>query len=498
MKHSIARQLALIFIGMILLVMLANILVNTFFLERFYTYSLEKALIRMYDMIDGHVTEDGADREYFTNTVFEECSSKNMSLVIVDADYNVIVRSNRGGSDLMLARLNGYIIGIEKDDTTVVLKKQDHYTIQKKHEALLATDYLEMWGELSRGGYLMIRIPISSIRVNAHISNRFTVYVCLFAIVFCVLLSMALSKRITRPILELTDLSRRMADLDFDARYTSGGDNEIGQLGEHFNRMSKTLEETITALKSANNQLQLDIDRKTKIDQMRTEFLSNVSHELKTPLALIQGYAEGLTECVNDDEESRNYYCEVIVDEASKMNTLVQKLLTLNQLEFGNDQTEWARFDLAQLISGKIQSVSILLTKQKDAQILYEGRDNVQVWGDEFKVEEVLTNYLSNALNHLDGERKIIIREKPSGKNVRITVFNTGEAIPEEDIDRIWDKFYKVDKARTREYGGSGVGLSIVKAIMESMHQQYGVANVDGGVEFWFELESADAHSEEI
>ena len=230
---------------------------------------------------------------------------------------------------------------------------------------------------------------------------------------------------------------------------------------------------------------------------MRREFLSNVSHELKTPIALIQGYAEGLAECVNDDEESRAFYCEVIMDEASKMSGMVQKLLTLNQLEFGNDQLEMNRFDIASLIAGKIQSIGIL-AQQKDAEILYEGRDCVWVWGDEFKVEEVLTNYLSNALNHVDGERLIRISELQLDKKIRISVFNTGMPIPEEDIDHIWEKFYKVDKARTREYGGSGVGLSIVKAIMDSMHQEYGVINHSDGVEFWFELSSETGPELEI
>ena len=111
------------------------------------------------------------------------------------------------------------------------------------------------------------------------------------------------------------------------------------------------------------------------------------------------------------------------------------------------------------------------------------------VWADEFKIEEVVTNYTSNALNHLNGEKEIEIRVIPEDDRVRVTVFNTGTPIPEEDVPKLWNKFYKVDKARTREYGGSGIGLSIVKAIIEGLHQQYGVQNYDNGVEFWFTLD---------
>ena len=297
-----------------------------------------------------------------------------------------------------------------------------------------------------------------------------------------------MSKRITKPLLELTEISRRMSNLDFEARYEGGGEDEIGTLGQNFNKMSEELEHTISELKTANNELQEDIEQKKQIDEMRKEFLSNVSHELKTPIALIQGYAEGLKECINDDAESREFYCDVIMDESAKMNNMVKKLLTLNHLEFGNDQAAMERFDLTDLVRGVVQSAQ-LLADQKGAQISFPQSEPVYVWGDEFKVEEVVTNYVSNALNHVDGEMKIEVKMMRRENHVRLSVFNTGTPIPEEELDKIWIKFYKVDKARTREYGGSGIGLSIVKAIMESMHQKFGVVNYDNGVEFWFELE---------
>ena len=227
---------------------------------------------------------------------------------------------------------------------------------------------------------------------------------------------------------------------------------------------------------------------KERIDQMRQEFLNNVSHELKTPIALVQGYAEGLKENISDDPESREFYCDVIMDEASKMNKLVKNLLTLNQLESGRDEVMMERFDIVSLIRGVLQSMDIMI-QQKEAKVSFEADNPVYVWADEFKIEEVVTNYISNALNHLDGAREIEIRIIPEGDRVKITVFNTGTPIPEEDVPKLWNKFFKVDKARTREYGGSGIGLSIVKAIMEGLHQEYGVQNYDNGVEFWFTLD---------
>ena len=258
-----------------------------------------------------------------------------------------------------------------------------------------------------------------------------------------------------------------MTDLDFEARYKSKAGNEIDVLGDNFNKMSSQLEHTISELKSANNELQKDIENKVKIDEMRKEFLDNVSHELKTPIALVQGYAEGLKENINDDPESMDFYCDVIIDEAAKMNK---------------------RFDLTALIKGVLSTMDIMI-RQKEARVIFNETEPLYVWADEFKTEEVVTNYVSNALHHLDGEKIVEIKVQKQENRVKVTVFNTGTPIPEADLPNLWNKFYKVDKARTREYGGSGIGLSIVKAIMEGMNQQYGVQNFDNGVEFWFTLD---------
>ena len=305
-----------------------------------------------------------------------------------------------------------------------------------------------------------------------------------------ILLVIGLANRITRPIMELAGISERMKHLDFNAKYTGDDRTEIAILGNNINEMSEVLETTISELKTANNELLKDIERKDQIDEMRKEFLSNVSHELKTPIALIQGYAEGLREGINDDEESREFYCDVIIDEAAKMNIMVKKLLTLNQLESGNEVVSMERFDITALIKNYIASSDILL-KERDISVRMEDYEAIYVWGDEFKVEEVFMNYFTNAIHYAQDEKIIDVKLCRMGQQVRISVFNTGSPIPQDSIEHIWEKFYKVDKARTREYGGSGIGLSIVKAIMESMNQKFGVVNYENGVEFWFMLDVA-------
>ncbi len=496
MNSSIRKQLTIIFIALVGLMFLANYLINTFFLEDFYSMRKREVLIEAYRQLNEHVTDDGRMEEDQIQEFEDLCNANSISFMVTDEEFHKLIWTDTAYMEsdyarLMLGRLNGYGIGLDPVDPGSVLVQNDDYTIQKKYDSAVAIDYLEMWGTLKQGFYFLMRINMESIRDSVRIANEFIKYICLFGVVLSGILVWFISERVTRPLGELTELSKRMADLDFNAKYTSGGSNEVGQLGEHFNRMSENLEKAYSQLKTANNELQRDIEKKQRIDDMRKEFLSNVSHELKTPIALIQGYAEGLQECVNDDAESREFYCEVIMDEAAKMNSLVQKLLTLNQLEFGNDQVVMERFDLTELIRNKIQSVTIL-AQQKEASVTYRGSGELNAWGDEFKVEEILTNYLSNALNHAAGERRIEVSAEEREGKVRVTVFNTGELIPEKEQALIWDKFYKVDKARTREYGGSGVGLSIVKAIMESFHEEYGVYNCEDGVAFWFELQSGD------
>ena len=388
---------------------------------------------------------------------------------------------------MLKQQLAGYLLN-QAQKGGKVLDSTDNYQLMRSQDPWNQSEYIEMWGQLDDNVNFLIRSPVESIRESVALSNRFLIYVGMGTLIICMGLVWYFSRRITKPIQELAELSDRMANLDFEAKYTSGGKNEIGELGDNFNRMSQKLEKAISELKQANNSLQQDIEQKEKMEQMRTEFMGNVSHELKTPIALIQGYAEGLKEGVNDDPESRDFYCDVIMDEAGKMNRMVKNLMTLNQLEFGNDKVEFERFNLTELIGGVLQSMDIL-SQQKDVKLIFREENPVYVWGDEFKIEQVVRNYVSNAYNHVNEEKIIEVKILREDGLAKVTVFNTGKPIPEEDVPRIWDKFFKVDKAHTREYGGNGIGLSIVKAIMESMHQQYGVKNYDNGVEFWFTLD---------
>lgn len=486
-QRSITTQICMVIIGLVTGTVVLCWFLNTTFLGQYYSKMKTNQLVSGYDIVNRAAIQGGLTDSKLDVQLDRLCDNGNIELLIISSDGSV-VRSTSNDSVNLIERFMEVLFGASTDKGRHEVVSTDNYSVLQVTDHRMSSEYLVLWGTLDDGNLVMMRTALESIRESVKIANRFLAYIGISGVLISAVLVVLVTKRITRPIRQLTDISRHMTELDFTAKYEEGGSiKEIEQLGKHMNQMSETLERAIGELKTANNELKSDIEKKEQIDEMRKEFLSNVSHELKTPLALIQGYAEGLQECINDDAESRSFYCEVIMDEAGKMNQMVQKLLTLNHLEFGNDAVTIDRFDMTELIRGVIEN-STLLLKQNEIGLIFD-EEQTFVWGDEFQIEEVITNYLSNAIHYAAGEKQIRIFYTYRADVLRVSVFNTGSAIPQEDIDKIWEKFYKVDKARTRSYGGSGIGLSIVRAIMESHHRNCGVCNHPDGVEFWFELD---------
>lgn len=533
MKRSIRWKFTFTFVSLMALTVVATWCINTFWLGKYYlnykvgileqAYTtidaiiqrelakgegaldgIEEELSKKYAVLPGESTEEpssldgqGADsreqlegRQSLADVIVSLRDTSNITLLIYDSIKDKTLVSSARDIDVLKERVSQYIVG-HVSPRREVLEEYDNYMIQKTFDVRSKTYYLESWGFFSDNGTIFIMTtPLASIQESASISNRFLMYSGIAVILASSILLYLITKKITAPIHELSELSEKMSNLDFEAKYTQEkhSSEEIDTLGNSMNMLSDRLKETIGELQSANNKLQKDIEEKIQIDEMRKEFIANVSHELKTPIALVQGYAEGLTEGMAEEKESRDYYCEVIMDEANKMNKMVKQLLTLTALEFGNEQNAAEQFNLTELIQGVLSSMRILM-EQKGITVEFDSSLPVFVWADEFKIEEVVTNYLSNAANHASGQKRIRVALEQGDTEVRVSVYNTGDPIPEADIPNLWTKFYKVDKARTRSYGGSGIGLSIVKAIVESHKKAYGVANREEGVEFWFTLD---------
>lgn len=497
MKHSLRFKITFVLVVSIFMMILLCWILNKTFLANYYQNTKIKMLGTSFNEISvlfsgeeayesTELTEEQVDK------INEICSSSNVDVYIIIKYMTYGSNSSKAAKDRMDYSRVSYVLGplpFYEITNIKLLYSNGKYDIYSQTDKRQESDYIDLYGVLDNKVEIFIRTNYESIQESAEIASRFLAYVGIAVAVLGSVIVFFISRSFTRPILELADISKKMADLDFDAKYKVSTRDEIALLGNSMNELSEKLEHTISELKSANNELQSDIQNKIQIDEMRKDFLSNVTHELKTPIALIQGYAEGLQDNINDDAESREFYCEVIIDEAQKMNNMVKKLLTLNQLEFGTGQIEMERFDVVALIRSVLNSVDILV-RQKEVRMIFEEEGPVYVWADEYMIEEVITNYISNALNHVSGANLIEVKLIHFDNVVRVAVFNTGEHIPEEELDKVWIKFYKVDKARTREYGGSGIGLSIVKAIMTSHNQKCGVVNHQNGVEFWCELDT--------
>ncbi|MDF2512733.1 MAG: hypothetical protein K0S04_2599 [Herbinix sp.] len=520
MKHSIRFKITFFLTTMVILTIFLTWFINKTFLSDFYIHSKVDNLDDVYQKVLSIYSK--SDKEYNLsdeNTELMEQLAYNYDVdVYVYNSYQGMVypeADNIGLSEkIRMQDTEMFIFGFSNDalGQRDILKQASNYIIYRIHDYRTEASFIDMVGIIGNENaesssentkdysaqdnsmygkedynIVLLRTNFDSIEESAAVANQFLAYVGIAAVILGSIAMFLFSKKFTKPILDLAGIAKSMTDLNFEVKYTVETKDEIGKLGTCINTLSDKLESTIAELKQANNELMKDIQKKTEIDEMRKEFLSNVSHELKTPISLIQGYAEGLKENINEDEESRDFYCEVIMDEANKMNQMVKKLLNLNELEFGNNQINFERFDIVSIIRTVLNSTEILF-KQKEVTLHFDQEEPVYVWADEYLVEQVVTNYISNALNHVSDNKIIEIKLIPRENSVRIAVFNTGENIPEEDLDKIWIKFYKVDKARTREYGGSGIGLSIVKAILKSHNQECGVINRPVGVEFWFEL----------
>ncbi len=486
MKHSIRRQMSVLFILVMVGTLISCWIMNSIFLVKYYQSEKKAALLEVYYSLVSAAQGDELFTDEYAIELQKLCEKYSLSAIVLNSESKVML-STVNEPQNMTNQLFMHVFNRVLTEEETIAETED-YEIQIVVDGMTQTEYVQMWGILPNSNLFLLRAPLEGLRDSVAIANRFLAYIGMLAVVIGTSVIYMISRKLTHPIRELTKLSQSMSNLEFEKKYLGDGDNEIAILGKNMNHLSDTLQETIRELKEANLELKHDLKLKNEMEMMRKEFVSNISHEFKTPIALIHGYAEGLVDDVDMDADNRKFYCDVILDETIKMNQMVQKLMTLNQLESGTEQVKFERFDIVELIHNYIQTLDILL-KQQGVTMTCNAKDSIYVWGDEFQVEEVVRNYISNAMNHVKEPNCISIRLEELEEKVRISVFNTGLPIPEESISQIWGKFYKVDKARTREYGGSGVGLSIVKAIVEGMNQEYGVCNYEDGVEFWFTLD---------
>ena len=483
--NSVRNRLFLAISGIIIIIILVLLLTNSVVLESFYMYKKIYGVGKIYQDINKMYSEN-------TNNIEEKIEKiaieNNIDILIKDGN-TIIVYSTDKNLENEIAKnlmLKNYI------------KRKTVYKTNNMNIGIISNNgfnSIVLEGNLNNGYLIYISASITAIRESVRISNNLLLIIGIIIIIISAIISFAISKRFTKPILQLNSIANKMANLDFSEKYRiTDSEDEINELAKSINKMSDKLERTIKQLRSNNNQLEKDIEEKSKIDEMRMQFISDVSHELKTPIALIQGYAEGLIENVNTDEESKKYYAEVILDESNKMDKLVRQLLELMKIEYGKRELNNDNFDIGELIKEVIRKCNMIL-QEKNLELEFDYNEPISVYADPFYIEQAFTNYLTNAIKHcedINGSKKIIIKVDKEGSKVKISVFNTGKPIPEEYINKIWGRFYKLDSSRNRDDGGTGIGLSLVKAIMNSYNEKYGVENKENGVEFYFYIERGE------
>ncbi len=462
-----------------ILVIFIIILFNSISLKYLFTYSKTKTALELSKDIN---TYYNSVFQININSELRQIEAKNdLQILILNEFSEIMYCSNR--------ELPNSITKLENSMTTKSIYSDDNTVIKDSNDS---NRFMMLISHLDNGYTLYIKIPVSAIAEYVKISNRTLMLIGLAIAIIYGIIASVVSKKFTNRIFKLNNITKKMSKLDFSERYQETSlDDEINTLGKNINTMSDKLEATIGQLRQNNNELEKDIEEKSKIDEMRKQFISDVSHELKTPIALIQGYAEGLLENVNNDEESRKFYAEVIIDESSKMDKMVKELLELMKLEQEDKMFEDEEFDLTELINEELRRQTKII-KEKKIAIDFDKTKKIKVFASPKYIEQVVNNYLTNAIKNCkkkEDEKKIVIRtEKTKQNKIRLFVYNTGDKIDEAMKDKIWNRFYKGDTSRNRDDGGTGIGLAIVRAIMNNYKNEYGVKNYKNGVEFYCDI----------
>lgn len=453
--------------SVVLMIILGLIATNTIYLEKFYIKNKKEKLVELGQIL--------IDPKYVIDFQNLEMHS-NVAILIKRTDELYKLEKEA-------------VLPKEEIDEIIVQLKNNEYVFKE----ITLLDYrgkvLILFMPYMRDRYIEIITPLSFIQEGLEISTRYHLLIIVLALIIGSSMSFVFSKKMTDPILELKEITQRISLLDFNIKFEKERKDEIGELGYAINKMGGTLEKNIDEINKVNRKLMKDIENEKRLDKLRKEFIASVSHELKTPIAIIQGYAQGLIENIAETEEDRNFYCEIIVEESLKMDSLVKELLLITQMESGYFKIEKEEVDLYQMIKDIRDKYS-----SKSREIKYIGKKNIFAYCDEKYIDRVLENLVVNALKYSTGDREVTITVDDIENKYKIIISNESENLSEDDLENIWTPFYRVNKARDRD--GHGLGLAIVRGILENHKSNFGVYITEKNIiNFWFELEKSSLDS---
>jgi len=465
--NTIKIKLFLLFSIFMVSFVFSGILLNAVFLERYYIYKNKGIFLDLTGkIIHMYMNDRGSFDEFLKNTDRAEA----INITITDDNLNVIYISLPQKMDSHSQRLPGEIERLISKNKEILGRTYVYSIVERPDHREREIVFLS---QMEGREIIILKKSMKGIGESVSIANQFYIFSGLIIILFGGIFIFIFSAKITKPIIEMSNVAECISTLDFERRVVFDSMDEMGSLGRSINRMSEKLSASMKALKD-------DIER-------RKELVRNISHELKTPIGVIKGYAEGLKYGVADDKEKSKKYCNVISEECDRMDKMVQELLKLSAMEAGTFQLKISHFALNDVIRNIIDRFEPVFS-EKIITVKVNCEKDLLISADMELIERAVNNYITNAINYSDGMKEIRVSAEWHNNKIRISVFNTGNHIPDEDLGNIWDVFYKVDKARTRQYGGHGLGLSIVKLIAELHNGTAGVENVDYGVIFFMEI----------
>lgn len=483
MFKSMKSKLTVIILFILFCVFTIQFLANYLFAEIYYTNQKRIVMDNAYRSIR-EATDENEDNiinimstyEYHNNLQFTLANSK-FKIVYSSKQYSFNNKKNK--KEIRSSFNFKKNVSLFSTDAEPLLKER-----KSSRDILILYGIIEMNGQ---NHYLIIRTPIQAVRDDMNNTNMFILYVSIIALIIGTAFVYLFAKKTAEPIEEIELVANHISNLNFSLRARElNTKDEIGKLSISINRMADKLEENINQLQTANEKLEEENEYKTKIDNLRKEFVTNLSHELKTPLAVLGGYTEMLKD--NQNVIDTEYYYDVILDEVNHMSNLVTNLLDLSSMENGLWVNENEEVDITELVRNVISKNDILF-QNKNLNYTLDITDHYNVLGDSLYLERAFANYITNAIKYTDEGRSINIKVTNNKDEVVVTVYNEGSHIPENELEFIFDQFYRLDKARTRDENHSiGIGLNIVRTIINAHHGKYGVRNVNGGVEFWFSL----------
>jgi two-component system sensor histidine kinase VanS len=489
-KRSITKKLFAITSIVFIVFITTNLIVQSAFFEQFYVKwkkdNLQDNLVNFkkeYNLI-----KLGEDESSLINS-FED--KNNYKVIIRDRLGNLkyLTRTIDERKDSIKIRIMNQVMSDEIEKTGGISKLKEEgkpliFITQKNREMVISVAgilYDEKNDEI-----IYAFASLQPVNEAVQVIKNFYLYFYIGAIVTILLLSLIYSNMIAKPLIEITKTASKMAKLDFSEECVIKSEDELGNLAASLNLLSKNLNESLTSLKDANLELEKDIEKEKKLTEMRKDFVASVSHELKTPITLIEGYTQALNDDVLQGEE-KQYFIDVILDESKKMNNLVSDMLDLSQLESGNFKLVQETFFLDELIKPVTKKFSSLI-KEKNITLELNLIEAIKIYADWNRIEQVLTNYMTNAIRHTDDGGAITVIMINREDTICVEVENSGNNIDDDETIKVWDNFYKIDKSRTRKLGGTGLGLSIVKNIILLHSGTCGVLNTEKGVKFYFTL----------